>query len=56
MVLAGLNPDGRLNVASIAQHQEYWLATGVQQSRIDLDALIDYSFADAAVQTLGPYR
>jgi NitT/TauT family transport system substrate-binding protein len=56
MVLAGLHPDGRMNVASIAQHQEYWLASGVQQTRIDLDTLIDYSFADAAVQVLGPYR
>ena len=56
MVLAGLHPDGRMNVASIAQHQEYWLAAGVQQTRIDLDTLVDYSFADAAVQTLGPYH
>jgi NitT/TauT family transport system substrate-binding protein len=56
MVLAALHPDGRINVASLAQHQEYWLATGVQQTRIDLDALIDYSFADAAVQVLGPYQ
>ena len=33
-------------------------ATGMdaQQTRIDLNALVDYSFADAAVQVLGPYR
>jgi len=32
------------------------LGRGVQQSRVDVDALVDYSFADAAVQALGPYR
>ncbi len=56
MALNAINPDGRMNVDSLAADQEYWLASGAQQARIDLNALVDYSFADAAVQTLGPYR
>jgi NitT/TauT family transport system substrate-binding protein len=56
MALTALDPDGRINLASLAADQEYWLASGQQQSRIDLNALVDYSFADAAVQALGPYR
>jgi NitT/TauT family transport system substrate-binding protein len=56
MAMAALNPDGRINVASLAEDQEYWLASGAQQARIDLNVLVDYSFADAAVQALGPYR
>ena len=56
MVMPGLAPDGRLNVASIGEDQDYFLAAGLQQQRIDVNTLIDHSFADAAVQALGPYR
>jgi len=56
MTMAGLNPDGRVNLASMVDDQEYWLASGAQQARIDVASLVDYSFADAAVQALGPYR
>ncbi len=56
MALTALDPDGRINVTSLAADQDYWLASGAQQTRIDLNALVDYSFADAAVQVLGPYR
>jgi hypothetical protein len=48
--------DGRINLASIAEAQDYWLANGAQQTRIDLETLVDYSFVDAALQVLGPYR
>jgi NitT/TauT family transport system substrate-binding protein len=56
MAMAGVHPDGRLNVSSLADNQEYWLSTGQQQARIDLGLVVDYSFADAALQVLGPYR
>jgi NitT/TauT family transport system substrate-binding protein len=56
MALTALDPDGRINMTSLAADQDYWLASGAQQTRIDLTALVDYSFADAAVQALGPYR
>lgn len=56
MVMPGLHPDGRLNVASIAEDQELWLAAGLQQARVNLDEVVDHRFADAAVATLGPYR
>jgi NitT/TauT family transport system substrate-binding protein len=56
MTMAGLNPDGRVNLASMNDDQDYWLASGAQQARIDVASLVDYSFADAAVQALGPYR
>jgi NitT/TauT family transport system substrate-binding protein len=56
MVMPGLNPDGRLNAASVAEDQELWLASGIQQARVNLDEIIDHSFVDAAVAALGPYR
>jgi NitT/TauT family transport system substrate-binding protein len=56
MVMPGLAPDGRLNVASIAEDQELWLASGLQQARVNLDDVVDHRFADAAVAALGPYH
>ncbi len=56
MVMPGLAPDGRLNVASIAEDQELWLASGLQQARANLDEIVDHRFVDAAVAALGPYR
>jgi NitT/TauT family transport system substrate-binding protein len=56
MVFAFLDPNGHINLSSLADDQAYWLASGAQQAPIDLNALVDYSFADAAVQALGPYR
>ncbi|HLH26034.1 MAG TPA: ABC transporter substrate-binding protein [Chloroflexota bacterium] len=56
MVMPGLDPNGRLNVASIAEDQDLWLASGLQQARVNLDEVVDPSFTDAAVAALGPYR
>jgi NitT/TauT family transport system substrate-binding protein len=56
MVMPGLHPDGRMTVASLEQDQEFWLGSGVQQGRINLAEVVDYTFVDAAVQALGPYR
>jgi NitT/TauT family transport system substrate-binding protein len=56
MAMPGLHPDGRLNLDSLADAQEVWMAEGLQQARVDLAAVVDDSFAAAAVQALGPYR
>jgi NitT/TauT family transport system substrate-binding protein len=56
MAMPGLHPDGRLNLDSLADAQDLWLAEGLQQARLDLAAVVDDSFATAAVQALGPYR
>ncbi len=56
MVMPGLDPTGHMSVASIREDQEFWLASGLQQTRIDIDQVVDHSFADAAVQVLGPYQ
>jgi hypothetical protein len=57
MVMPGLHPDGRMNVASLTEDQDFFVATGLQQTRIDINTLVDHSFADAAIQVLGgPYR
>jgi NitT/TauT family transport system substrate-binding protein len=56
ITLPGLDPDGRMNLATLAEDQALWLATGLQQARINLSDVVDSSFAEAAVRTLGPYR
>lgn len=55
MVMPGLDPNGRVDRASIADDQEFWLSRGTAHQRVNLDTVIDYSFADAAVRALGPY-
>jgi NitT/TauT family transport system substrate-binding protein len=56
MVLPGLNPNGAVNAESIAADQEFFLSTGDQQQRVELNQLIDPQFADYAVQVLGRYQ
>jgi len=56
MVMPGLAPDGHMNMASLAEDQDFWLSTGLQPTRINVDDVVDHSFADAADRTLGPYR
>jgi NitT/TauT family transport system substrate-binding protein len=55
MRMPGLDPNGRMNVGSIAEDQELWLAQGRQDTRVDLSEVIDHSFVDYAVAQLGPY-
>jgi NitT/TauT family transport system substrate-binding protein len=56
MAMPGIDPDGRMNVATINQDQDFWLSQGTQQSRVDLNGVVDLRFADAALQALGPYQ
>jgi NitT/TauT family transport system substrate-binding protein len=56
MQLAGLDPDGEVNVESLRADAEYWLENNYQEERTPVDELIDRSFAQYARQQLGPYR
>jgi NitT/TauT family transport system substrate-binding protein len=55
MQLQGLYPDGALNIDSIKDQQEYFLSTGTQQERVNLDNYIDVHFAQDAAKQLGAY-
>ena len=53
----GIDPNGEINVANLQKDQEFWLnVTGELKQPIDLSKLVDMSFAQAAVQVLGPYK
>jgi NitT/TauT family transport system substrate-binding protein len=56
MIMPGLNPDGEVNVESLREDYEFWLANGYQEERVTVTDLVDHSFVRSAVQQLGPYR
>lgn len=55
VVLAALNPDGAMNIESLAQQQEFFIERGGMTSRVDLKKAIDTQFVEYAVQKLGKY-
>jgi len=52
----GMNPDGKVNRASLAYDLAFYAEQGLVRGRIDLDAVIDNTFVNAALKDLGPYR
>lgn len=53
----GVNPDGRVNVASMQRDLEFYRGLGLIQGKtIRASDTVDQSFALAAVKELGPYR
>src|SRR5262249_28280908 len=55
MTVSNLEPDGRLNLQSIEQDQDWFISTGGQQGRVDLQQFIDLQHVEAALGQLGPY-
>jgi NitT/TauT family transport system substrate-binding protein len=54
--MSTIDPDGTLNVASLADQMAWYGEQGLLQGSIDLNALIDNRWREAAVARLGPYR
>ena len=49
-------PNGDLATASMDTLQDYYVATGVQPKKVDLNKVIDRSYVEKAVQQLGRVR
>ncbi len=56
MAMPGIDPNGKVNVDSLASQQEWYLQKGSQKARVDLKKVVDMSYADLAVQKLGAYK
>jgi NitT/TauT family transport system substrate-binding protein len=56
MNLAGLDPDGRIARQALQLDVDYFRRMGYYTGPTTLDDLIDTSFAEYAVQQLGPYQ
>ena len=52
----GMNPDGKVNVQSLAQDLAFYREQGLIQGDVKLDQLVDHSFVDAALRELGSYK
>lgn len=56
MAMPGINPAGRVNLDSLRDIQNWFVAKGSQQKFIELSKAVDLSFCEEAVRQLGPYR
>ncbi len=56
MVLPGIDPDGKVNLGSLREIEDWFVAKGTQQKFIDLATAVDLSFVEEAAKRLGPYR
>lgn len=52
----GMNPDGFVNAKSLAHDVSFYTEQGLVKSKIDINSLVDHSFAQAVVNELGPYK
>lgn len=53
---AGLDPNQQVDRESLAFFQEFFVNEGQIREPIDIDQILDSSFADAALEKLGPYE
>jgi NitT/TauT family transport system substrate-binding protein len=53
---AGLDPNGKLDTASMQEDIDYYQEAGYLKQKVDLPSLVDTSFQQYAVQQLGPYQ
>ncbi|HEY7066586.1 MAG TPA: ABC transporter substrate-binding protein [Chloroflexota bacterium] len=56
MTFSALDPDGKMNLASFDEQQDYFLRTGTQQGRVDIQSYVDLQHIDNAARQLGPYQ
>jgi NitT/TauT family transport system substrate-binding protein len=52
----GMNPDGRVNKASLAYDLAFYAEQGLVKGAVNLDDAVDGRFVEAALKDLGPYR
>jgi NitT/TauT family transport system substrate-binding protein len=49
------SPNGRINIASMLDMQDWFINNGYAHAKFPAERLVDLSYADFAVQKLGPY-
>jgi NitT/TauT family transport system substrate-binding protein len=52
----GMNPDGRVNKASLAYDLAFYGEQGLIKGAINLEQVVDLTFVEAVLKELGPYR
>ena len=56
VVSPGVDGNGKVNVEDLKKQQMFYVANGEQQRPVNLDTMVDPSFAAAAVKQLGLYH
>jgi len=56
MTAFAVNPDGRLNAASLRNDLDFFKERRLVAGKVSVDQVIDNSFAEEAVRVLGPYK
>jgi NitT/TauT family transport system substrate-binding protein len=56
MVMPGIDPNGKVNIDSLAEEQDYFLKKGSLKTKLDLNKVVDLQFADYAARKLGAYK
>jgi hypothetical protein len=51
-----INPDGKVNLASIQDLMNWYVQMGYLSEPVDLTRVVDPSFVDAALAKLGAYQ
>ena len=51
----GINPDGRLNVASLKKDYDFFKDMGYLEGSVSVEQVVDHTFVEAALKDLGPY-
>jgi NitT/TauT family transport system substrate-binding protein len=52
----GMDPDGKVNTASLQRDVDFYTAQGLVETKVDVSKIVDMSFADDAVKALGPFK
>jgi NitT/TauT family transport system substrate-binding protein len=50
----GCNPDGRVDIATLQHDLDFYTSQGLIDGKVSLNDIVDHSFVDAALKTLGP--
>ena len=56
IVPPGLNPDGFVNVPTLAKDLAFFKQSGYVKGNVTIDQVVDNSFVKAALKDLGPYK
>ena len=56
MITPGLNPNGKVNKADIAQQQQWYMEKGLVKTPAPIDQLVDDQYVEYAVKKLGEYK
>jgi NitT/TauT family transport system substrate-binding protein len=53
---AGLDPNQGVNIAALEAFQKFFVEQNMIRTPVDVNRIVDTSFAKAAIQALGPYQ